>query len=139
MIFKSLLERRRKLKKYAHIVAGFVILIHAYEKYESGHGPYLIFTIAGLIFLSVAFFHRIIEKKAPWIDGFFFFIEGILSVFVAIDFFHMGKKALPYTYIFLSLIQFFMAFRKSRKGIEAHKNSHPVITPEEEPISEKSN
>ena len=135
--FQSLLKKRGRLKKHAHVVAGFVILIHAYEKYESGHGSYIKFAIAGLVFLSVAIFHPVIEKRAPWIDGVFFLIEGILSVIVAIDFFHMGKKALPYTYLFLSLIQFFMAFRKSKKGIVAHHQKNHQATPlQDEPISE---
>jgi hypothetical protein len=136
MSFKTILEKRQKLKKYAHIVAGFVILIHAYEKYESGHGSYMFFTIAGLVFLSIALAHRVIEKKAPWIDGVFLCIEGILSIIVAIDFFHMGKKALPFAYIFVSLVQFFAAFRKSKKGIVTHRNSHLPKATEEVPISE---
>jgi hypothetical protein len=105
----------------AHIAAGFIILIHSYEKYESGHNSYRSFLIAGVIFLAVAFFHPQIEKKAPWIDGLFFLIEAVLSMIVAADFFHLGKKALPYTYVLLSIFQIFMAFRRSRKGIVAHK------------------
>ena len=119
-IFKD----RHKRQKAVHIVSGFVILIHAFEKYVSGHG-YIAFTVAGLIFLSVALFHGVIEKKAPWIDGVFFLIEGILSIIVAVDYFHMGKKGLPFSYLFLGLFQFFMAFRKSRKGIKIHSQSLP--------------
>lgn len=107
----------------AHIGAGVVILIHAYEKYESGHG-YLLFSIAGLVFLTIALLHPVIEKKMPWVDGVFFIIEGILSLVVAYDFFHLGKKALPITYCLLAVFQFFMAFRKSKKGMEAHKATH---------------
>ncbi len=121
MILKHILKNREKRKRFAHIGAGIVILIHAYEKYESGHDTYKLFALAGVIFLSIAFFHPIIEKKAPWIDGVFFLIEGILSIIIAIDFFHLGKKALPITYLLLGLFQFFLAFRKSKKGIEQHK------------------
>ena len=32
----------------------------------------IFFSIAGLVFISVALFHPVIEKKAPWIDGVFF-------------------------------------------------------------------
>lgn len=121
MITRSLLKNRDKRKRFAHIGAGVVILIHAYEKYEGGHDTYRLFILAGLVFLSIAIFHPIIEKKAPWADGVFFLIEGILSVIVALDFFHLGKKALPITYLLLAVFQFFMAFRKSKKGIEHHK------------------
>src|SRR3982751_3640014 len=106
----------------AHIAAGFVILIHAYEKYDSGHDSYKWFLIAGIVFLSVAFLHKKIEKKAPWVDGIFFLIEAVLSMVVAADFFHMGKKALPYTYVLLSMFQIFMAIRRSRKAVVQHKS-----------------
>lgn len=122
MLLRLLVKNRDKRKQFAHIGAGLVILIHAYEKYESGHDSYKLFALAGIIFLAVAFLQPVLEKKAPWLDGVFFVIEGILSIVVAIDFFHMGKKALPITYLLLALFQFFMAFRKSKKGIEHHKH-----------------
>jgi hypothetical protein len=115
-------KKGEKRKRFAHIGAGVVILIHAYEKYECGHDSYKLFAAAGLLFLAIAILHPVIEKKAPWVDGVFFLIEGILSLIVAIDFFHHGKKALPATYLFLSIFQFFMAFRQSKKGIEHHKS-----------------
>lgn len=117
-------KNRDKRKQFAHVGAGIVILIHAYEKHEEGHGSYLFFAIAGLVFLLIAILHSRIEKIAPWIDGVFFVIEGILSLVVAYDFFHVGKKALPATYLLLAVFQFFMAFRKSKKGIESHNTKH---------------
>ena len=121
MILRHLFKNRDKRKRFAHIGAGVVILVHSYEKYESGHDTYKIFALAALVFLSLALFHPIIERKAPWVDGVFFIIEGILSIIVAFDLFHLGKKALPFTYLFLGLFQFFMAFKKGKKGIEHHK------------------
>ena len=121
MIIRHLFKNKDKRKRYAHIGAGVVILNHSYEKFEGGHDTYKLFAFAGLVFLSIAIFHPLIEKKAPWVDGMFFLIEGILSILVAFDYFHLGKKALPLTYMFLGLFQFFMAFRKSKKGIEEHK------------------
>lgn len=123
MLLRYLVKDKEKRKRYAHIVAGIVILIHAYEKYESGHGSPLLFTIAGTVFLAIAILHPVIEKKAPWIDGVFFLIEGILSLFVAVDYFHLHKKALPFAYLLLALFQFFMAFTRSKKGIQQH-HSH---------------
>ncbi len=124
MILKHLVKNKNKRKTFAHIGAGIVILIHSYERYESGLGSYILFAIAGLIFLTIAFLHPIIEKKVPWLDGLFFIIEGILSIIVAIDFFHAGKKALPITFLFVAAFQFYMALKKSKKGIELHKLHH---------------
>ncbi len=124
MTLQRLFKNRDKRKRFAHIGAGIVILLHSYEKYESGHDSYLLFLFAGIIFLTIALLHPIIEKKAPWVDGIFFIIEGILSIIVALDFFHLGKKALPLTYLFLAGFQFYMAFKKSKKGIDVHKSTH---------------
>jgi hypothetical protein len=123
MLLRLLVKDRDKRRRIAHIAAGVIILIHAYEKYESDHQSYIFFIIAGLIFLTIALLHPLIEKKAPWIDGIFLVIEGILSIVVAIDYFGMGKKALPIAYLMLAVFQFFMAFRKSKKGIKQHKLS----------------
>ncbi|MBK9731138.1 MAG: hypothetical protein IPO83_07600 [Chitinophagaceae bacterium] len=124
MISRLLFKDRDKRKRFAHIGAGIVILIHAYEKYESGHESYIFFGIAALVFLTIALLHPVIEKKVPWVDGVFLIIEGILSVIVAIDYYHLGKKALPFTYLALAIFQFFMAFRRGKKGMEHHKSTH---------------
>lgn len=121
MLLRYLIKNKDKRKRVAHVGAGIIILIHSYEKYEGGHESYKLFAIAGLVFMAIAVFHPFIEKKAPWIDGIFLSIEGILSIIIAFDFFHLGKKALPITYLVLAIFQFFMAFRKSKKGIEHHK------------------
>ncbi|MBK8636029.1 MAG: hypothetical protein IPN72_21650 [Saprospiraceae bacterium] len=120
---RKLFKNRDKRKRFAHIGAGMVILIHAYVLFEGGQETYKIFALAGLVFLSIAFFHPIIEKKVPWVDGIFFIIEGILTFIVAFDYFQLGKKGLPITYMLLGLFQFFMAFRKSKEGIEHHKTT----------------
>lgn len=122
MLLSRLIKNKDKRKRFAHIGAGLVILIHAYEKYEGGHDTYKLFAVAGIVFLLIAIFHPILEKKMPWIDGLFFLIEGALSIVVAFDYFHVGKKALPAAYLFLGLFQFFMAFRKSKSGLEHHKS-----------------
>ena len=121
MLLRLLIKNREKRNRVAHIAAGIIILIHSYEKYEHGHDSYKLFAVAGCIFLTIAFLHPILEKKVPWIDGVFFIIEGILSIIVAFDYFLLGKKALPITYLALAGFQFFMAFKKSKKGIAHHK------------------
>ncbi len=124
MIFKRLIKNREKAKRFAHIIAGLTILIHAYSHYEIGHQTYKLFLIAGIVFLTVAILHPIIEKKAPWIDGIFFAIEGILSIVIAYDFFHEGKKAIPFIYLAVGIVQLFLAIRFSIKGMNQHKLKH---------------
>jgi hypothetical protein len=99
------LQRKEKLKRFSHIMAGVIILLHAFEKYESGQSSYIYFVIAGIIFLSIAFFHHQLKLKFPWIDNCFFAIEAILSLIIAYDYYHMGKVGLPFMYLFAGLFQ----------------------------------
>lgn len=113
-------QNREKKKKIAHILAGLVILVHGYEKFTSGHGSWLFFIFSGLVFLGFALLHHQLSKKMPWIDGVFFIIEGLLSFTVAYDYFHMGKKALPWCYLAVGIAQIVIAVVVSRKASRSH-------------------
>lgn len=109
------LQRKEKLKKISHILAGVIILFHAYEKHESEHSSYIFFVIAGAAFLSIAIFHHQLKLKFPWIDNCFFVIEAILSLIVAYDYFHMGKVGLPIMYLFAGFFQLCAIYFLSRR------------------------
>ncbi|MGK4568868.1 hypothetical protein [Flavobacterium sp. 3HN19-14] len=83
-----------------------IILLHAVERYESGHATYPVFAVFGLVFLGVAAFHHKLAAKFRYIDVLFFSIEATLSFVIAYEYFHAGKSALPYVYIFAGLMQF---------------------------------
>jgi hypothetical protein len=119
-------KRRSETKeKIGHIIAGAIILIHAYEKFEKHEASYTFFFIAGLIFLSVAVFHHRLAKRFLYVDGVFFIIEGILNGIVALDYFHEGKKALPWCYVFAAVMYCVVAVIKARKGKEKYlKKQH---------------
>jgi hypothetical protein len=108
-------QRKEKLKKFAHILAGVIIFLHAYEKHESGHSSYIYFVIAGVIFFSLALFHHQLKSKVPWIDNCFFAIEATLSLIIAYDYFHMGKTGLPFMYLFAGLFQLCAIYFFSRR------------------------
>jgi hypothetical protein len=114
-MFLKNIERRHKM---IHMLGGLVILLHAYEKYSIGESTYIYFALFGLLFAVIALLHEKLAKNFPWIDGVFFGIEGLLSVVVAIDYFRMEKKALPYAYLIAAALQFFAAFKKSKRGIK---------------------
>lgn len=114
-------KNREKRKRIAHVIAGMVILIHAFERYETGHGSYVFFLIAGLVFLGVAIMHPILERKFHWVDAVFFIIESCLSFIIAYEYFEAGKKALPFCYLAVGIFQLVLAFIKSKKGPSEHK------------------
>lgn len=124
MFVKRLAKNREKTKRIVHIIAGLTILIHAYEYYDNANQTYKLFLFAGLLFLTIAVLHPLIEKKAPWIDGVFFAIEGVLYLVIAFEFFHEGKKAIPAIYLIVGIFYFYIAYRFSNKGIKNHKKNN---------------
>jgi hypothetical protein len=119
---------KEKRKRFAHIMAAIVILAHAYGNYGTGHHSFLLFLIAGMVVLAVALFHPFLEKKIHWIDGATFMVEGILSIAISYDLFHLDKNALAVGYLLLGLFQFFMAFWKGKKGHQKHKKRQQITT-----------
>ena len=117
-----MLINKEKKEKFAHILAGIVILVHAYEKYDKHEGSYTAFIIAGVIFLGVALLHHRLVKSFPYIDGGFFVIESILYAIIAADYFSVGKKGLPWCYVIVTIIYLFIAFKKGKQGAAKYKN-----------------
>jgi hypothetical protein len=109
---------KEKFKKIPHIISGVIILLHAFERFESGHSTYIIFLLAGIVFLSIAWFHKVLTSKFPLIDILFYIIESILSFVIAYEYFSAGKKGLPYMYLVAAIMQLFacfMFFSKNKK------------------------
>ena len=119
--FSKYRQNREKRQRLAHIIAAFIILINALDKYESGNSNYLLFGIAGLVFLIFAIVHSRIEHKVPWLDGVFFVIEGILSLLIAYDYYSMGKKALPLCLFAVGIFQLVLAYVKTKKAYHKRK------------------
>jgi len=107
-------ERKEKLLRVGHIVAGVTLLLHAYEHHEKGDN-FWVHLIAGIVFLSIAVFHHPLSKKIKWIDGAFYIIEAIAIFYTAYEYFHHGKKALAYTYLTSGIIYVIAAVLISRK------------------------
>lgn len=114
---------KEKKEKLGHIIAAFIILVHAYEKYDLGESSYIFFLIAGMLFLSIALLHHHIVKRFPYTDGFFFVIEASLYVVVAADYFHRGKKRAAMCYIAMAIAYIIAAFIKGKKGKAMHNNA----------------
>lgn len=100
---------KSKLKKIAHFISGAVILLHGYERWETGHSTYPIFITAGILFIIIAVFHHKLSQRFRWIDGVFFMIESALSFVIAFEYFHVGKKALPIVWVVAGLLQMAMS------------------------------
>ena len=62
LFFKRKSETKEKI---GHIIAGVIILVHAYEKFDLHESSYIFFLIAGIIFLSIAVFHHRLHDVEP--------------------------------------------------------------------------
>ncbi len=122
----SLKGNKERWEKLGHILAAFLILIHAYEKYDMHHHSYVLFLIAGIVFSIVAVTHHRLAKIFPYVDGVFFVIEAIVYAVIAADYFDMGKKGLPWCYVLAAIGYLIVAFVKGKKGKAKH--SHAIST-----------
>jgi len=118
--------QKQKLQRIPHIIAGVIILLHGYEKMDEGHGPYLFYFAAGVIFLSIAVFHHKLSHRFPYVDITFFIIEGILSFIVAAEYFEAGKAGLPWVYLVAGVLQLSAIFIFIRKTKRQHLVSEHV-------------
>ncbi|MEP6950937.1 MAG: hypothetical protein ABI863_16745 [Ginsengibacter sp.] len=114
---------KEKKEKLAHILAGLIILVHAYEKYDLQESSYVFFFVAGIGFLSVALLHHRLAKHFQYVDGVFFVIEAVIYAVIAADYFHQGKRGLPWCYVFCTVAYIIVAFVKRKKGKARHANA----------------
>lgn len=110
---------KEKRKKFAHILAGIVILIHAYEKWEHHSGTWWVFFFFGLLVFTLVVFHNRIHHRFPGIDAGFFLIEGVLMFVTSYYYFSHDKKLLPYCYLLVGVAYIVMSFVRFKKK-QAH-------------------
>ena len=117
-------EKNEKVKRFAHILAGCIILIHAYEKYDDHQSSYVVFLVLGIIFLLIALQHHRLAKRYHFVDSVFLVIEAIGYSFIAADFFNAGKKALPWCYVFAAVAYVVVALIRYRQsGTMVHRTT----------------
>jgi hypothetical protein len=108
------MDRKEKFRKLGHILAGIIILLHAYERFVKGESIAL-HLVAGIIFLLIAFLHHPLSKRFRWIDGIFYFIEAVVLFYTSYEYFHHGKKLLHFAYAFAGLGYLVATFIVTRK------------------------
>ncbi|CAN5245424.1 hypothetical protein BH20BAC1_BH20BAC1_18820 [soil metagenome] len=119
----SLIHRkhREKMQKFAHILAAIIILLHAFEKFEINEPSYPFYTIAGIIFLLIAIFHDQVARRFSYIDSTFMIIEAAVYGMIANEYFHAGKKGLPWLYVIAVAVYVAAALINSRKSRKKHR------------------
>ena len=115
-------EAKEKIQPLAHYLAGVVILLKGIDKAEHfNEHPFItiFFFVIGLFILIATFKHHYFEKKFKDFKVLMFLCEGVALSIVTWYYFNEGKKALPFAYLFATVLYFLMAivtYKKKGKG-----------------------
>jgi hypothetical protein len=112
-------NKKEKLQQFAHILAGFLILVHALDKYDLHQSSYFLFAVLGLIFIGIAIFHHKLAAMSGFVDSAFLIIEALCVAVIAVEYYNEGKKGLPWCYAFAAVMYVIAAVlvyrRKAKK------------------------
>lgn len=98
-------ERKEKMKRFAHLLSGALILIHGIDRFEESRAMWPVFIGAGSVFILLAVFHRQLTAKWSGIDSLFFLIEAMLCITIMFEFMDAGKRGLPFMYLIAAIAQ----------------------------------
>ncbi len=116
----------RKFEKFSFLLGGAILLLSAYNRYESGSMNSVLFEVAyysayvlgGLANIAAGILYsKIPEGKKEPLGKWLQIIIAVLLIFDAIDKLMKGKIAMPAALIFASLLYFMVAiFTSKLKG-----------------------
>ncbi len=70
--------KKEKVRQFIHLLAGFLILMHAFQAFErEDHNTAFVFMGVAILFLIVAGIHQWLERKFRKSDTFFFAVEAV--------------------------------------------------------------
>lgn len=108
-------SRKEIVRKFGHLLGGFVIFLKGYDKFIEHHSPIgILLMILGVIFAAFALFHH----KFPWIEkheAWLLWLEAIALALVTYYYFADGRFALPIVYALCSICYFIVGFVRYRQ------------------------
>jgi purine-cytosine permease-like protein len=130
---------KEKLKQLFHLLAGYLMIAHAFTLFENNPKRKFLFIGlylgAGASFLILAGLHEWLEKKAHKIDVVIFIIEALAVAASGLQYYLEGgtkNKIYAMGSGFISVLFLFLAFfylsEKSRKRRHRSRSSSPGYT-----------
>lgn len=101
-----------KLYKFAHFLAGLVVILHGIGELDYAHGSPVFFFIAGILMLLVAAFHHRIQRIVGNGESILFFIEAAVQLFIVFHYFERGKKYLPFAHLLATCIYVYVGYTR---------------------------
>lgn len=99
-----------KLYKFAHFLAGFIVILHGIGELDQTHGSPIFFFIAGILMLLVAAFHHRVQAIFGSGESVLFFIEAAVQLFIVFHYFERGKKFLPIAHLFAASLYVYVGY-----------------------------
>ena len=94
--------KKEKLKQFTHLLAGFLILIHAFQTFEKeDHQTSFVFLFIAIAFLVIAGIHHWLARQIRKADGVCFILEAIALYFSA---WHYRLDGLTYMIIISAVL-----------------------------------
>lgn len=102
--------KKEKLYKFAHFLAGFVVVLHGIGELDRSHGSPAFYFMAGALMILVAIYHHKIQSVIGNGESVIFFLESAVQLFIAFHYFEAGKKALPITHLFAAVMYAYVGY-----------------------------
>lgn len=99
-----------KLYKFAHFLAGLVVILHGIGELDNMHGSPLFFFVAGFLMLLVAAFHHRVQTMVGSGESILFFIEAAVQLFIVFHYFERGKKYLPIAHLLATCMYVYVGY-----------------------------
>lgn len=98
------------LYKFAHFLAGLIVILHGIGELDYTQGSPLFFFVAGILMLFVAAFHHRIQTWVGSGESILFFIEAVVQLFIVFHYFERGKKYLPIAHLLATCMYVYVGY-----------------------------
>ncbi|CAN5503957.1 hypothetical protein BH11BAC2_BH11BAC2_10170 [soil metagenome] len=102
---------REQIRKMMHFLAGVICILHSFSKMESGQNSTWFYLFCGILMFTWAFFQEKMEKSMQKVAGSFYWIEGVVIGFIALEYFSAHKKFIPWIYLLIGSAYFFIGYQ----------------------------
>lgn len=100
----------KHFEKAAHLTTGFILLFHILDRMDAGYRFPVFFSVCCLLCFICVYFNKPLQKSAK-LNSVILFIESILVLFIAFNYFERGREIIPVVFIVLAAMFFITGYR----------------------------
>ena len=99
----------------AHLLASIVVILHGIAQLEVHSGKPFFFFLMGVLMIFVEIKNDTVTKFSKTLVNSFYFIEAVVIFFIAVRYFKLGKKYIPWIYSLASASYLYVGINKLAK------------------------